>query len=107
MITGDEFDRSDLAAVVAEKLGLTQKQVMAVYKATGDAIPQAIAEHGRVELHGLFVARLVRKKGRNFNVTGPDGTTNKGASPDFDKMEIKTHHGMKAKVAKITGRKCR
>lgn len=50
---GTEFDRTDLAWLVAEKTGINPIQVIEVLKGIGQVLPGVLAEHGRAEIHEL------------------------------------------------------
>lgn len=100
-----EYDRSDMAAIVAKKLGMTKTEVLAVYKATGEEMPAALAQHNRIEIFGWHVATLKKIPGRPYKITTPSGTVVEGESAGYLKLEMKAHRPLKTKIQIATGEK--
>lgn len=66
-----EFDRSDLAKEIAAQTGMFPATVIDVFKAFAEVLPRALAEHGRVEIHGLGTFSLAHREARTG--TTPEG----------------------------------
>ena len=93
-----------MAGIVAEKLGLTKKQVLEVYKATGEALPAALAEHKRVEIHGWLVGALTEVPGKAYKIKNPQtGDTMEGVSSGFLRLRMKPHRPICTKIQILTG----
>lgn len=95
-----EYDRSDMAAIVSEKLGMTRAQVLAVYKATGEEMPAALAEHKRIEIFGWLVGTLKEVPGKPYNIQGKQGV-----SEGYLKVALKPHRPFRVKLQIATGQK--
>lgn len=61
-----EFDRKDLATLVAEATGQSPEQVLATLKATLAAIRDQVAHGHRVEIHELGVFSLATRASRLY-----------------------------------------
>ena len=69
---GGEFDLNDMAMAVAGKVGYSAKTCREVLQAFSDILPIAlVANHGRIEMHGLGVFRIEKRASRS-GLT-PDG----------------------------------
>lgn len=104
----DEFDRVDMAEIVAEMLrdaGITKKQVMAVYRATSKAMAQGLADKKRIEIFEWLVADMKFTPGRPYNITTPAGTPIQGTSAGFFKISIRPHRRLRVNTQVIVGEK--
>lgn len=99
-----EYDRSDMAAIVAEKLGMKRTEVLAVYKATGEEMPAALAEHKRIEIFGWLVATLKEVVGKPYKMN-VGGVEREGISEGYLKVSLKPHRPFRVKIQVATGQK--
>lgn len=95
-----EFDRSDLAKEIAEQTGMFPATVIDVLKAFAEILPVAIAEHGRVEIHGLGTFSLAHREARAG--TTPDGTP--WATPERQEIVFHAAPSVNHVVTEKTGK---
>lgn len=65
---GTEFDLGDLARAIAERKGYAYAAVRLYIDELAEILPEALAEHGRVELPfgTLFLEDRAQRRGYNF-----------------------------------------
>lgn len=100
-----EYDRSDMAAIVAAKLGVAKKVVMDVYKATAEEMPEALAKYKRIEIHGFVVADLKYQASKPYRIQRPTGEVYEGQSAPYYKLNIKAHRKFRVATQVAAGEK--
>lgn len=95
-----------MAAIVAERLGVTKKLVLDIYKATGEELPAALFEHKRVEIHGWLVGTLSDIPGKAYKIKDvATGETREGVSSGYLRLAFKPHRPICTKIQILAGQK--
>lgn len=98
----EEFDRRDLAANIADELGLETATVLAVLEKQADILAGALSlpefEH-RVEIHHFGVLRLEHRAARTGHT--PDGT--EWATPERYEVVFHAAPAFSKRIAEMTG----
>lgn len=95
-----EFDRSDLAKEIAAQTGMFPDTVIDVIKSFAAILPYALAEHGRVEIHGLGTFSIAHREARSG--TTPDGTP--WATPERQEIVFHAAPSVNHVVTEKTGK---
>lgn len=105
---GTEFDRSDLAEEIAVRSVVTdvddpyqtftKEDALELIELFGQVLAEALAEHGRVEIHEIGVFRLENRAAR-------EGVTPSGEAwetPERKKVEFEAAPALASAISEIT-----
>lgn len=95
-----EYDRWDMAKAIGGRTAVYPETVIEILQAFAEILPVALAEYGRVEIHGLGTFSLAHRE--PLSRTTPDGTP--WSTPERQEIVFHAAPSVNAVITEKTGK---